>query len=67
MLDPQAYASFLVRLWREADPEPPQMAADWQGEVVHIQTGQRGTFSTLDELPGFLRRSAEEPEVLRLP
>ena len=58
------YVSFLVRLWREGEPEP-EMTADWQGEVKHIQTSQRWMFSTLDELLGFLRRSAEEAEELR--
>ena len=46
------YASFLVRLWREAEPDPREMAADWQGEVQHIQTSQRRDFGTLDELLG---------------
>ena len=55
------YASFLVRLWREDDPQRPGRLGDWQGEVEHIQTGQRWTFTTLDELLGFLRRQAEEP------
>lgn len=54
------YASFLVRLWREGDPERGIPAADWQGEVQHIQTGQRCSFATLEELLGFLRQATEE-------
>jgi len=38
----------------------PEQATGWQGEVEHIQSGQRWTFSTLDELLGFLRRQAED-------
>ncbi|MFQ6102263.1 MAG: hypothetical protein ACE5OS_13670 [Anaerolineae bacterium] len=61
------YASFLIRLWREASANATAPAADWQGEVEHIQSGRRWTFSTLDELLGFLRRQAEAPEVLERP
>jgi hypothetical protein len=64
---PPAYASFLVRLWREGDPERGTPATDWQGEVEHIQTSQRWTFSTLDDLLDILRQSAEEPVVLQPP
>ena len=61
------YASFLVRLWREEQPASSEPAADWQSEIKHIQSGQHWTFSTLNELLGFLRRQAEEPEVLGRP
>jgi len=57
-----SYASFLVRLWREAEPDPREIAADWQGEVEHIQTSQRHALSTLDELLGLLRQSADEAD-----
>jgi hypothetical protein len=62
-----AYASFLVRLWREGDTERGTPAAGWQGEVQHIQTSQRWTFSTLDELLSFLRRQAEDLDALGWP
>jgi len=58
------YISFLIRLWREESPELPEALADWQGEVEHIQSGRRWIFSTLDGLLSFLRRQAEDPEVL---
>jgi len=61
------YASFLVRLWREERPASSEPATAWQSELKHIQSGGRWTFSTLDELLGFLRRQAEEPEVLGRP
>jgi len=57
------YASFLVRLWREAEPTPREVVTDWQGEAEHIQTSQRWRFRTLEELLSFLRQSAEKPEV----
>jgi hypothetical protein len=56
------YASFLVRLWREAEPDPREIAAGWQGEVQHIQTSQRRDFGTLDELLGILRQVTEEAD-----
>jgi len=52
------YTSFLVRMWREADPRQDSPQA-WRSEVEHIQTGQRWTFETLDELLDLLRREAE--------
>jgi hypothetical protein len=61
------YVSFLIRLWRERSPESPEPSADWHSEVEHIQTGRRWTFSALDELLSFLRRQAEEPDVLYRP
>jgi hypothetical protein len=54
------YASFLVRLWREAERDPREIAAGWQREVQHIQTSQRQAFSTLDELLGLLRQQVED-------
>jgi len=56
------YASFLVRLWREAEPDRREMAAGWRGEVQHIQTSQRWTLRTLDELMGVLRQATEEAD-----
>jgi hypothetical protein len=62
---PTRYASFLVRLWREDDPERPGRFGDWQGEVEHIQSGRHWKFARLDELLGFLRRVAEEAGAVR--
>jgi hypothetical protein len=62
---PIEYASFLVRLWRERNPERLEPVADWQGEVERIQSGQRWTFDTLDDLLGFLRQQVEDPEAQR--
>ena len=56
------YASFLVRLWREADPNRGTPPAGWQGEVEHIQTSRRWTFSTWDQLLGLLRQATEEAD-----
>ena len=54
-----------MRLWREAEPDPREMAAGWQGEVQHIQTSQRRAFSTLDELLGLLQQATEEADAPR--
>ena len=67
MTAPTTYISFLIRLWREGIPEPSEPAAAWQGEVEHIQSGRRWMFGSLDELLIFLRRQAEDPEVLGQP
>jgi hypothetical protein len=56
------YASYLVRLWRESNTEPAEMTADWQGELQHIQSDQRWSFSTVDELLGLLRQQVEDPD-----
>jgi len=58
------YASFLIRLWREAHTDATAPLTDWCSEIEHIQSGQRWTFSALDELLDFLRREVEKPEVL---
>lgn len=63
MSEPATYVSFLVRLWRELRPEMPELPAGWHSEVECIQTGQRWTFTTLDELLDFLRRWVEQAEV----
>lgn len=66
------YASFLIRLWREAPP-PLELrgteggreeSPDWQGEVEHIQTGECWTFGTLDELLDFLHQQVKASVVL---
>ncbi|MFQ3662884.1 MAG: hypothetical protein SNJ69_10880 [Chloroflexaceae bacterium] len=40
---------------------------NWHGEVEHIQSGGRWTFSSPDELLGFLRQQAEDLAMLRPP
>jgi hypothetical protein len=56
------YASFLIRLWREAGTATTALLTDWCSEVEHIQTGQCWTFGTLDELMDFLCRWAKIDE-----
>lgn len=53
---PTVYISFLVRLWRDPEPQPPERPTAWQGEIEHIQSGRRSTFNSLDDLLGFLRQ-----------
>lgn len=50
------YASFLVRLWRSGEPKTVTSASSWQGEVEHIQSGQRLGFTSPAELWEFLRQ-----------
>lgn len=43
------------------------LAADWQSEIEHIQTGRRWYFHTLDELLEFLGRLPADPNMLNQP
>jgi len=52
----QEYASFLIRMSREVDPNAPDTVAEWHGEVEHIQTGQRSAFASVAERCEFLRQ-----------
>ena len=60
----QEYASFLIRMWREVDPEAPDAVAEWHGEIEHIQSGQRCTLNSLVDLPAFLRQQVAGPDRL---
>jgi hypothetical protein len=60
-----AYASFLIRLWRQTGPLNPDHPGDWQSEVEHIQTGQHWKFTTLEALLDFMRRQADEMEGIK--
>jgi hypothetical protein len=57
---PQAYASFLVRMWRDGNEKHPENKAGWQGELEHIQSGERWAFNSLEELLALLKREAED-------
>ena len=71
MVSPTTYTSFLIRLWREQDPERcpepaegrPELVVDCCSEVEHIQSGQRWSFGSLDEMLDFLRQQAGGLEV----
>jgi hypothetical protein len=56
----QEYASFLIRMWHEADPAAPDAVAQWHGEIEHIQSGRQWRFDAPDEIPELLRLSAIE-------
>jgi hypothetical protein len=60
---PIEYTSFLIRLWREASADATASLTDWCSEVENIQSGQRWTFRTLDELLDFVRQKVEKPGV----
>ncbi len=61
-MDPPNYISFLIRLWREPNSELPEQTAGWQGEVEHIQSGQRWSFDGLEQLLASIRRQVEDSE-----
>lgn len=59
------YRSFMLRMWRERNLDRPTIiAAGWQSEIEHIQTGERWRFEDIEDLLAFLCRQAEEPDVL---
>ncbi len=59
MTAPTTYISFLIRIWRERDPEQPEWLGDWQGEIEHIQSGRRWTFHTMRDMFSLLRDQVE--------
>lgn len=56
-MDTESYMSFVVRLWCEPNGE-------WCGEVEHIQSGNRWSFTVLAHLLDFLRLAVDAPQVL---
>ena len=54
MTPPTTYISFLLRLWRDRDPDHSEQLGEWQGEIEHIQSGRRWRFHTIEELTQFL-------------
>ena len=64
-ITPKTYISFVVRMWRDKTDPSAKAGIDWRSEVEHIQSGQRWTFDTLDELLDFLRQWTEDPGTLR--
>ncbi|GIK41583.1 MAG: hypothetical protein BroJett011_54160 [Chloroflexota bacterium] len=54
------YMSFLIRLWHERGQALPAPPTEWHSEIECIQTGQRWTFTTLEEVLEFLRRQAKQ-------
>ena len=61
MTIPTTYVSFLIRMWRERDPDQSERLGDWQGEVEHIQSGQLWTFRTIQDLFSLLHDQVEAP------
>jgi hypothetical protein len=62
-----AYVSFLIRLWREDDPDPGAPAARWRAQVEHIQSGRQWTFQTVEGTLAFLRRQVKDSDALSPP
>ena len=59
------YASFLIRLWRQESADLVEHPVEGQSEVEHIQTGDRWSFGSLDEVLAFLRDQAGDRERAR--
>jgi hypothetical protein len=55
---PVDVSSYLIRMWRETDPQP---APGWRYEVEHIQSGRRWSFETTKALLAFMASQAETP------
>jgi hypothetical protein len=55
-MDPEEYASFIVRVWR--DQSGSEQQGRWCGEIEQIQSGVRWRFCTLAELLTFLQQRA---------
>lgn len=51
-MEPDDYASFLVRCWRERADDDQRVR--WRFEIEHIQRGERYQFKTVAELFAFL-------------
>lgn len=57
------YASYLVRMWREADSAEGESYAGWHIEIEHIQSGVKSTFDQLDDLLTMLYEKRQKLEV----
>jgi hypothetical protein len=64
-MQPEDYESFLVRLWR--DHPGYDGRGGWRGEIEHIQTGTRWSFSTLGDLLAFLHQAVVAPHAVTQP
>lgn len=58
------YTSFLIRIWRYADPTAGGNPGAWQGEVEHIQSNRGWSFDSLEALLAFLQQQVERTETL---
>jgi hypothetical protein len=61
-MHPEAYVSFLVRLWRGQHDNDHR--DDWHGEIEHIQYGTRWCFTTHAELIAVLQQVMATPQVV---
>jgi hypothetical protein len=57
-MEPEGYMSFLVRLWRDQSDND---RVGWCGEIEHIQSGARWSFSTIGALLVFLHQTVAAP------
>ncbi len=54
------YTSFLVRLWRELQPDTEEHAAggDWLVQIEHIPSGEKRYFASLEDCFAYIRAHA---------
>jgi len=45
--------SFVVKVWREETGAPPPKMI-WRGQIIHVPSGQRRSFTDLAEIPTFV-------------
>lgn len=51
----QQYHSYLVRLWQDVRKQEEAAIPRWQGEVIHIQSGQSWQIDELEPLLDMLK------------
>ncbi|MCK4898903.1 MAG: hypothetical protein KAS38_09005 [Anaerolineales bacterium] len=56
------YHSYLVRLWQDDLVEEDEKKQLWQGEVIHIQSGQSWRVQDLEALMEMLRDLTTQDE-----
>jgi hypothetical protein len=54
--DPSRYRAWLLRCWRERDPDPAR-SGPWRCSLEDPHTGERRGFATLTALVDFLERT----------
>ena len=57
--DPE-YHSFLIRLWWEKQVGGEGGVPAWQGEMLHIQTGEKWPLDNIDEVLKVLKAATDD-------
>mgnify|MGYP000661815721 CR=1 FL=1 len=51
-----ASASFLIKLWIDGSADDGDRTLTWRGQIQHVQTGERRTFSGPFQMLAFMDR-----------